>query len=344
MGVTVTDPLRQPTPTTAPSWTAPRTRTTTAKIDAGETDPTAGHGADDVGAANVGPERRRHDDDGVRDGAEPSRLPTPTATAWSTRSTRTATTTASRRHRAGRDHHPAPHDVARGLFVPDADTSPPPTNRSTPTPTGHVIDGAEDTQRQRPHRRRRDATRTPADDVPAGDTDGDGLADVVEELAIGHRPERRRQRRRRRARRRRAELERDTDGDGLINALDPDSDNDGLLDGTELGVTTTRPPPTSARATSCPTRTRRTTTNPLSPTPTAAAWTTAPRTPTQRPVDPGELNPLDPADDVPPVDTRRRRADRRRGGRARHRPGATPTATTTACSTAPSPTRSRHRR
>ena len=27
----------------------------------------------------------------------------------------------------------------------------------------------------------------------------------------------------------------DTDGDGLINALDADSDNDGLFDGTELG-------------------------------------------------------------------------------------------------------------
>ncbi len=30
----------------------------------------------------------------------------------------------------------------------------------------------------------------------------------------------------------------DSDGDGLINPLDPDSDNDGILDGTELGVTT----------------------------------------------------------------------------------------------------------
>ncbi len=28
----------------------------------------------------------------------------------------------------------------------------------------------------------------------------------------------------------------DTDGDGLINALDPDSDDDGLFDGTELGL------------------------------------------------------------------------------------------------------------
>jgi hypothetical protein len=29
----------------------------------------------------------------------------------------------------------------------------------------------------------------------------------------------------------------DTDGDGLVDALDPDSDNDGLYDGTEAGVT-----------------------------------------------------------------------------------------------------------
>ena len=29
----------------------------------------------------------------------------------------------------------------------------------------------------------------------------------------------------------------DTDGDGRINAMDPDSDNDGLTDGTEMGRT-----------------------------------------------------------------------------------------------------------
>jgi clumping factor A len=34
-----------------------------------------------------------------------------------------------------------------------------------------------------------------------------------------------------------AESGRDSDGDGLIDALDPDSDNDGLLDGTEAGLT-----------------------------------------------------------------------------------------------------------
>ena len=33
----------------------------------------------------------------------------------------------------------------------------------------------------------------------------------------------------------------DTDGDGMINPLDPDSDNDGITDGTEVGVTTPHP-------------------------------------------------------------------------------------------------------
>jgi hypothetical protein len=42
-------------------------------------------------------------------------------------------------------------------------------------------------------------------------------------------------------RRRRAQPEHDTDGDGLINALDPDSDDDGLFDGTERGVTVPGP-------------------------------------------------------------------------------------------------------
>jgi hypothetical protein len=50
-----------------------------------------------------------------------------------------------------------------------------------------------------------------------------------------HRSERRRQRRRRRSRRQEPSYAQDSDGDGLINALDPDSDNDGLFDGTELG-------------------------------------------------------------------------------------------------------------
>ncbi|MFO0755399.1 MAG: MopE-related protein [Byssovorax sp.] len=67
------------------------------------------------------------------------------------------------------------------------------------------------------------------------DSDGDGLFDPVEKalgldptdpdsdddgVLDGDEPD----------------FDKDTDGDGLINALDPDSDNDGLFDGTELGL------------------------------------------------------------------------------------------------------------
>ncbi|WP_433932680.1 DUF3344 domain-containing protein [Sorangium cellulosum] len=73
------------------------------------------------------------------------------------------------------------------------------------------------------------------DDAPILDTDGDGLVDELEELIgtdpndadsdddgvlYGREPN----------------FSDDHDGDGLINALDPDSDGDGLFDGTELGL------------------------------------------------------------------------------------------------------------
>jgi hypothetical protein len=41
----------------------------------------------------------------------------------------------------------------------------------------------------------------------------------------------------------------DSDGDGLINALDPDSDNDGLFDGTELGLDCANPDTDATKAT-----------------------------------------------------------------------------------------------
>ncbi len=72
-------------------------------------------------------------------------------------------------------------------------------------------------------------------DIPTNDADGDGLTDF-EEVGGGTDPND-------------ADSDddgvldgsepnsdQDTDGDGLINALDPDSDDDGLFDGTELGL------------------------------------------------------------------------------------------------------------
>jgi clumping factor A len=98
-----------------------------------------------------------------------------------------------------------------------------------------VTDGAEDAD----HDGRIDAGErdpgNPADDGLVVDTDGDGLTDA-EEAFLGTDPND-------------ADSDDDgvrstaasptvaddTDGDGLINALDPDSDNDGLFDGTEPG-------------------------------------------------------------------------------------------------------------
>ena len=72
-----------------------------------------------------------------------------------------------------------------------------------------------------------------ADDMTPTDTDGDGLPDA-EEMELGSDPQD-------------ADTDDDgvldgaeanaafdTDGDGLINVLDPDSDNDRLTDGTEV--------------------------------------------------------------------------------------------------------------
>jgi clumping factor A len=125
-------------------------------------------------------------------------------------------------------------------FVPDAD----PATRTSPLDPDTDDGGVKRRRRGRQPQRPVDAGErdpTPATTTTLGDRHR--RRRPVRRARGGlprHRPERRRQRRRRRDRRRRAQPADDSDGDGLINALDPDSDNDGLFDGTELGVTVRR--------------------------------------------------------------------------------------------------------
>ncbi|MEM1028761.1 MAG: OmpA family protein [Myxococcota bacterium] len=128
-------------------------------------------------------------------------------------------------------------DVTAGNFVADAD----PTTTTNPLLTdsdgGGLSDGAEDLDRNGQIDAAETDPNDPADDVAPVDTDGDGLTDA-QEVALGTDPFD-------------ADTDDDgvrdgdepnfgfdTDGDGIINALDPDSDGDGIFDGTELGVTT----------------------------------------------------------------------------------------------------------
>jgi clumping factor A len=162
-----------------------------------------------------------------------------------------------------------------------------------------VTDGAEDAD----HDGRIDAgerdPNDPADDGLVVDTDGDGLSDGRGGLPR-HRPERRRQRRRRRPRRRRAQpVANDSDGDGLINALDPDSDDDGLFDGTELGVTAPDPGTDGRAGNFIPDADPATTTNPLDPdTDDGGVSDGAEDGNHDGAIDPGERNPRNPADDA----------------------------------------------
>jgi hypothetical protein len=73
--------------------------------------------------------------------------------------------------------------------------------------------------------------------IVAGDRDGDGLSDA-EEATLGTDPDDDDSDDDGVADKAEPSYAADPDGDGLIDALDPDSDNDGLFDGTELGVVT----------------------------------------------------------------------------------------------------------
>ncbi|WP_158501810.1 Ig-like domain-containing protein [Vitiosangium sp. GDMCC 1.1324] len=120
-------------------------------------------------------------------------------------------------------------------FVPDADPSTTTNPKDADTDDGGVSDGTEDKN----HNGRVDPGETNPNVKADDDTDGDGVPNATE-VALGLDPND-------------PDTDddgvidgvdgiTDTDGDGLIDALDPDSDNDGLKDGTELGVTAATAP------------------------------------------------------------------------------------------------------
>jgi large repetitive protein len=224
------------------------------RIDAGERDPNDffdddpapadgdGDGVTDAEETTVGsdPNDADTDDDGVLDGAEHN---------WSVDtdgdglinvldpdSDNDELADGTERGVTDAERHPDT-DPAAGNFVPDADDSSTTFQLVPDTDRGGVPDGNEDTNKNgRVDAGEIDPTEG-ADDVnvPA-DTDDDGLTDAEEDL-IGSDPDD-------------ADTDDDgvidgeedngsldTDGDDVINVLDPDSDADGLRDGTERGVT-----------------------------------------------------------------------------------------------------------
>jgi MYXO-CTERM domain-containing protein len=134
-------------------------------------------------------------------------------------------------------------DTDPAICVPDADMGATTTDPlDADTDNGTVIDGSEDSNLDgAPNAGETDPTAgNGADDVNVTDTDGDGLSDDLE-IFIGSDPND-------------ADTDDDgvpdgqepnptidTDGDGLINILDVDSDNDGLYDGTEMGLDCNNP-------------------------------------------------------------------------------------------------------
>ncbi|MDC0747126.1 hypothetical protein [Polyangium mundeleinium] len=222
-------------------------------VDAGETDPTTGHGDDDAmnpdsdgdglsdgleGTLGSNPNDADSDDDGVPDGEEAN--PAGDTDGDGLKNVLDPDSDGDGLKdgtEMGKDCSNAATDPAANNCVPDGDMGATTTSPvDADTDGGGLSDGDEDTDK--------DGVVDPGETDPTkghgGDDDGDpdddddGLTDD-EEATIGTDPndgdsdddgaldgEE-------------PSPDLDTDGDGLINALDPDSDGDGLFDGTELG-------------------------------------------------------------------------------------------------------------
>jgi uncharacterized repeat protein (TIGR01451 family) len=221
-------------------------------IDGGQTDPTAGHGADDVnvvdmdsdglsdpleGTINSDPLDADTDDDGLGDGREPNpTLDDDQDGANSVLDVDSDNDALFDGTETGYACDGGATDATKGHCRGDADLG---ATKTSPidadTDDGGIRDGGEDLNWNGVvDGGETDPTAGNGDDDAGADADMDGLNDALED-ALGTDPgdadsdddglrdgdE--------------ANPSDDADGDGLNNARDPDSDGDGLWDGTELG-------------------------------------------------------------------------------------------------------------
>lgn len=203
------------------------------------------------------------------------------------------------------DLHPDT-DTARGHYVADADPLTTTDMTLRDTDDGGVMDGAEDWNRN--GRFDEDDGETDPnveDDDGDGpdDTDGDGLPDI-EELELGSDPNDRDTDDDGVIDGREANPTLDTDGDGYINILDPDSDNEGMFDGTEQGITTPDVDTDVSRKFFVPDANPSTKTSPLLRDTDYGGLSDRAEDPiNQGAIDEGESDPLDGSDDAPLIDT-----------------------------------------